>query len=129
MSNDKLQVATVIDKAQVIETLVTKEYLLSHGFKQYYDWTDDLPCEVPKVFDDYANNAVGYIEKEFHRQMFVVNISNDPIDDVSTFVSVYVQEDAGCGFVQIPFPWSELSVEFFESVYYGIRGEKPKLSK
>lgn len=122
-----LSVETPADKAIVInDELVTPEYLIAHGFKQYWGRPNEeyLPYGYPYHGVGYSY----YLEKEMSRQMFAIVISGEPIAllDVSNFVSVYVQEDAGCGFIQIPFPWTELSVEFFEAVYYGIRGYKPK---
>lgn len=96
---------------------VTQEYLLSHGFVQYNTEEEGDCCAIP-----FLEGHQHFREQEFDRQMFVVTIDPEEITDVG----VYVQEDAGCGFIQLPFPWAELPIEYFESVYYGIRGEKPK---
>lgn len=108
------------------DELVTPEYLIAHGFIQYGDHEyDDLPINTPTLFKRYCS-VDGYIEKELHRQMFIVQIDRDFDSLEAINIQVYVQEDIGCGFIEIPFPWVELSVDFFESVYYGIRGHKPK---
>lgn len=104
--------------------VVTKEYLLSHGFELYDCEGAKEICEMP--FEDNDDN-LHFREKEFHRQMFAIIFSGyngDPKEGYHK--SVYVQDDAGCGFIQIPFPWWDLPIEYFESVYYGIRGHKPK---
>lgn len=106
------------------EAVVTKEYLLSHGFIQYNSIPEGNVYDIP--FEN-TEGALCFKEREFHRQMFVVIFTawnGDPNDGWHRHV--YVQEDAGCGFVEIPFPWSDLTIEYFESVYYGIRGYKPK---
>lgn len=100
------------------EQIVTPEYLLSHGFVQYNSLEEGDCCDIP-FWDEYRYH---FRELLFARQMFVVVIDKENL----TSITVYVQVDAGCGFIEIPFPWSELSIEYFESVYYGIRGEKPK---
>jgi hypothetical protein len=103
---------------------VTVNYLLSHGFQQYTSVEEGHVCDIP-----FENNtdSLHFKEIEFHRQMFVVIISpyNGTPKDGFHF-DVWVQDDAGCGFVSVPFPWYDLPIEYFESVYYGIRGHKPK---
>jgi hypothetical protein len=68
---------------------------------------------------------IHFTEIELDRQMFAVAFCVD-IDGKPYSPDVYVQDDIGCGFVEIPFPWGDLTIEYFESVYYGIRGHKPK---
>lgn len=109
-----------------LEKYITPEYLLSHGFERYNAEQATEICEMP--FEDNEHN-LHFREKEFHRQMFVVIFSGyngDPKEGYHK--DVHVQDDAGCGFVSIPFPWWDLPIEYFESVYYGIRGYKPKLT-
>jgi hypothetical protein len=106
------------------EAHVTIEYLLSHGFRQYKSVEDGDCYAIP-----FSNNDYLYFrEIEFHRQMFVVEIAAYLNDKTKYHTEVYVQEDAGCGFIEIPFPWAELTVECFESVYYGIRGYRPAMT-
>lgn len=105
------------------EAIVTPEYLLTHGFFQYKSEEEGDCCDIPF----FNNDDLHFRELQFNRQLFVVVFSyhnGDPEQGYNK--SVYVQEDVGCGFIEIPFPWSELTVEYFESVYYGIRGEKPR---
>lgn len=96
---------------------VTVEYLLERGFEKY-DKTkkvEGLPF--------YNEDDIHLIEKEFNRRMFVIIFFSDDPDNYL----VYVQQDAGCGFVLIPFAWSGLPVDHFESLYYAIRGNKTRL--
>lgn len=105
---------------------VTPEYLLSHGFRIYKSIDDGELYDIPFVDNP---DSICFREIEFHRQIFVVIFgayNGDPKDGYHK--SVYVQEDAGCGFVEIPFPWWDLPIEHFESVYYGIRGNKPNFN-
>lgn len=103
---------------------VSIEYLLTHGFRPYKSVEDGDACDIPFEGND---ETLHFREIEDHRQMFVVLINRhnyDPREDFAFWV--YVQDDSGMGFVQIRFPWWSLPVEYFEAVYYGIRGEKPK---
>jgi len=104
---------------------ITQEYLLSHGFIRCNEIDEDSPYQMPMGSDEDFT----FIEKEFNRQMFVVILyprNGNPEEGYAQ--QVYVQEDAGCGFLEIPFPWWDLPIDYFESVYYGIRGEKPKFN-
>lgn len=107
-----------------IQKLVTPEYLLAHGFFEYRSEEEGDCCDIP--FEE-NQNCRHFREIEFHRQLFVVifwPFNGDASEGFS--VDMFVQKNAGCGFIEIPFPWYELPIEYFESVYFGIRGEKPK---
>lgn len=106
--------------------VVTVEYLLNHGFIQYNSVEEGDVCDIPFEGNE---DSLNFREIEFDRQMFVVIFSSHNGDPASGYGKyVWVQEDAGCGFVEIPFPWWDLPIEYFESVYYGIRGHKPKFT-
>jgi hypothetical protein len=94
---------------------VTPEYLLSRGFVKYHDPDDTGIYQIPF----YNPDDLHFMEKVFDRNMFVVILQPD-VDDYS----VYVQEDAGCGFVRIPLRFSELDSDCLESLYNGIRGQR-----
>lgn len=101
---------------------VTPEYLLSHGFEKY-DENDQYDIhECPFINNDHLH----FREKEFDRNMFVVIFSQDMEDKNHMHHQIYVQEDAGCGFTCIPERWWDLPIEYFEAIYFGIRGDKPK---
>jgi hypothetical protein len=105
-----------------IKPAVTQDYLLSHGFIRCSEIDEDSPYQMPLGNDDDFT----FREKCFDRQMFVVIFyayNGNPEEGYGK--QVYVQENAGCGFIEIPFPWCDLPIEYFESVYYGIRGHKP----
>ena len=102
---------------------VTPEYLLTHGFYQYYNEKDGELFEIPIELEE---GSLQFREIKHDRRICVVSftprMSHDGFD-----YSVYFQDDAGCGFILMPFYWWDLPIEYFESVYYGIRGEKPIL--
>lgn len=104
---------------------VTPEYLLSHGFVQYNTSEEGDCCDIP-----FIEGYLHFRQIEFSRQLFVVLLSQRDDNDISQGYddTVYVQIDAGCGFIEMPFPWVDLPIEYFESVYYGIQGEKPKFN-
>ena len=104
---------------------VTPEYLLSHGFFEYKSEKEgdihDIPFEL-------ENGSTHFREIKFDRRICVVTFSPRMSHEGFDY-SVYFQDDAGCGFVLMPFYWWDLPIEYFEAVYYGIRGEKPKLQE
>lgn len=112
------------------EKYVTKEYLLARGFEQYNEPQSEEIFEMPFENNDDSFN---FREKRYDRRMVVVIFSkymgSNKEHENFYHKEVYVQEDAGCGFILIPFPWWDLPIEYFESVYYGIRGHKPKTTK
>jgi hypothetical protein len=105
--------------------IVTPEYLLSHGFVQYYS------AEETGIFETPFQNKEDwhFMEASHDRNMFVVILSKNYEDEAHRHHQIYVQEDAGCEFCSIPERWWNLPIEYFESIYYGIRGEKPKYIK
>jgi hypothetical protein len=94
--------------------------LLSHGFRPYKNPEDGDAIDIPFFGEGYFH----FREIELNRQLFVVVFSEN-CSSGEYHPNVYVQEDIGCGFVEIPFPWWNLPIEYFEAVYYGIRGNKP----
>jgi hypothetical protein len=99
---------------------ITPEYLLSHGFIQYNSFDESDIFDAPF----FGQDALHFREKEFDRNIFIVVLWSD--GNASGYDhSIYVQEDAGCGFTQIPERWAGLPIEYFEAIYYGIRGKKP----
>jgi hypothetical protein len=99
---------------------VDEEYLLSHGFERYNEEQSGEICDMPFMNEEDMH----FREKEFDRNMFVLILSEGiPMDH-----GIWVQYNAGCGFVRIPELWSGLPVKFFESIYYGIRGCYPKVT-
>ena len=112
------------NEIQKQEEYVTMEYLLSHGFVQYKSAEEGDVCDIPFQSEDDFH----FREIEFARQMFVIIFSPSFEHEGHYHHSIYVQEDAGCGFVCIPEQWWDLPIEYFEAIYYGIRGEKPKFT-
>lgn len=106
------------------ERHIGPEWLLSHGFIQYFSEHDTGIHEIPF----YNKEDLHFVEKSFDRNMFVVILSPSHEHEGHLHHEIYVQEDAGCGFTSIPERWWFLPIEYFEAIYYGIRGEKPKLT-
>ena len=110
---------------------VTPQYLTSHGFYRLEFGSDPGRAYFPEFSDD----DLCFLEKNGSRQEFVVIMSpySENIHASSSprdyFYHVYVQEDAGCGYVEIPFPWTLLPIKYFEAVYFGITGKKPGASR
>lgn len=103
---------------------VDEEYLLSYGFERYNEEQSFDISDMPYLNDDDLH----FREKVFDRNMFVVIFSESLYEGEPMNHEIWVQDDAGCGFKHIPERWSGLPVKFFEAIYYGIRGEYPKLT-
>lgn len=101
---------------------VDEDYLLSHGFVRYSEGDENNPYEIPFQNEEDLH----FVEKEFDRNMFAIILSESDYDGNPMDHQIWVQNNAGCGFTLIPERWSGLPVKFFESIYYGIRGEYPK---
>lgn len=104
---------------------VTKQYLESVGFVQYNS-PNDPRYEMSYKIPFYNEDDIHMMEKQFHRNLFVVILTpHNDYEGIDESYLVYVQEDAGCGFVNIPYRWSELHIEHFEALYISIMGHKP----
>ena len=112
------------NEIQKQEEYVTPEYLLSHGFYQYKSEEEGGLWEIPWEREE---SSYHFREIKSDRRICVVTF-HPRLDHEGYHYSVYFQDDAGCGFIQIPFYWWDLPIEYFEAVYYGIRGEKPKFT-
>ena len=61
------------------------------------------------------------IESELSRNMMCIILSQS-LDDGSYNFAVHVQDDIGCGWVQIPLRWSEISLEWLTHLKMAIEG-------
>jgi hypothetical protein len=108
---------------------VSVQYLKSKGFALYVPGQieDDFEL-IPGNFDvEFSRNDLVYLQKKFHRQMFCVVLSDIvtlSASIVAYSVHVWVQVNAGCGFVQIPDGFEDMTIKRFERLYRAIRDEK-----
>lgn len=100
------------------QQLVTPEYLLEHGFVQYKTTDETYVFDIPF----YNKNDMHFMERDFNRNLFVVILI--PYAEGGYDYIVFVQKDAGCGFIKMPLRYVELHAEHFEALYYGIHGKK-----
>jgi hypothetical protein len=96
------------------EVHVTPEWLLGHGFVRYTDKERKDIYNIPFWNEDDMH----FREAEFDRNMFVVILSPSIEHEGHLCHQIYVQEDAGCGFVSIPERWWFLPIEYLQSIYY-----------
>ncbi len=105
---------------------VTPEYLLAHGFVELEPGkTLDL-VDVPFRSEDPDHFDRLFFEADMNRNMFIVILTENFESENGFDHQIFVQDDAGCGFVQIPERWVSLEVEHLEAIYFGINGTKPK---
>lgn len=103
--------------------LLTPAYLFAHGFTGVCPG-DEVTELVGFPFFD-PEWSLCFAEKD-NRRLFVVTMNKCDNGDLNEH-QVYVQEDAGCGFVTLPDDgFGDVTVEQFECMYYGIKREKPK---
>lgn len=105
---------------EYIDSLITPEYLLERGFVEYHTQEESGIWEAP-FYEDYRH----FIEADHNRNMFVVLMQEPDKNGVRDHL-IYVQENAGCGFVRIPERWYGMPKQYFEAIYFGIQGCKPK---
>jgi hypothetical protein len=108
------------------EQKLTPEWLMKHGF----EWlTDD---NTPPAFDveidsSWDNSQVRLlIEKGIHRNQFCIAMEQCKYTDGSVWydTAIWMQDNIGCGFSQIPDPIiSEWTVERFGALYFSLRDE------
>jgi hypothetical protein len=111
------------------EKVISPEWLESKGFIRYipeqnYDHLDHFP---PACFDvEFAEDDLCYIEKELDRKQFCIVLSPCEYTDGEKYYrfEIYIQEDIGCGFVNIPNQFTEMTEHHFSLLYEAIRREK-----
>jgi hypothetical protein len=101
------------------ETLITPETLLSNGFIEYEE-DDEF------VFDDVTypqgmptkndGNRI-FLEKNFHRNLFVIELLEPTLKDCDLDFNVFILEDAGCDFIEMPLRRSFLTVGILNDLY------------
>lgn len=102
--------------------LVTGKWLEEHGF-QFIE--DEAKIEYA-AFDVYVGDGLIYLETSFERQAFCVVIEQFEYSNGQPYdsVCVWVQENIGCGWVELPIGDLNISTRRFEMIFEGIRGEK-----
>jgi hypothetical protein len=81
---------------------ISPEWLKAHGFveatpamieEDFYPWNLDYPINEGDLL---------YAEKEFDRRRFAVILSEPSDGDTEMDSKVFVQDDVGCGYTNIP---------------------------
>lgn len=106
-----------------VNDALTKVYQLlkSIGFKLYNPDEYPNPAGFDADFDlqlKEASNLI-MIESELSRNMMCIVLSEY---DGEYDYEVYVMEDVGCGWVNIPLRWSEISLDWLTHLKMGIEG-------
>lgn len=105
------------------EIPLTPEWLMKHGFEWF---TDEI---APPAFDVQWKDSPDMhiiIEKGIHRNAFCVVMERCQYTDDSVWydTDIWMQDDIGCGFNQVPDPnFREWTVERFCALYYALRGQ------
>lgn len=108
---------------------ISPEWLESKGFVRYKHGKEyDIECFPPACFDvNFGEEDFCYIEAKIDRKQFCIVLTPDEYDDAHVkFYSfdVYIMEDIGCGFVNIPNQFCEMTEYHFSLLYEAIRRKK-----
>lgn len=115
----------------IIDTLkpITPAFLKRHGFALVVPGHEEDFENFPSFFDvPYdEKNDLCYLEKKLDRKQFCIVLTPSEYDDThEKFYSfeIYIQDDIGCGFVNIPNQFCEMTEYHFKLLYEAIRREK-----
>lgn len=111
------------------EKPISPEYLESKGFALYTPGNEGsfehFPAEFNIDFDPEIDLC--YLERKLDRKQFCIVLIpskwNDTGVDFYGF-EIYIQDDIGCGFINIPNQFCEMTEYHFELLYEAIRREK-----
>jgi hypothetical protein len=104
------------------EQFVTPEWLLAHGFKELQPLDID---NFPSNFDvDWNSQQRCFIETDFHRNLFCVVLDIKGDDQEGYCFKVYVQNNVGMGFLELPLQWSALEIDRLNDLYSGFMDKK-----
>ena len=106
---------------------ISPSYLESKGFGRYTPGMESEFDPFPALFDvRFNSDDLCYLEKKLDRKQFCIVLTpNQWTDTKGDFYSfeIYIQEDIGCGFVNIPNQFAEMTEYYFELLYEAIRRE------
>lgn len=104
------------------EINIVPDLLLKNGFIEYHPGDEDKNSDITLTYPhNLPEGDRVFMERDFHRNLFVVVFCEE--FEINGDLDIYVLEDAGCDFVCMPLRWSNLNVEFFNSLYYAFMGE------
>lgn len=81
----------------------------------------------PSVFDvEFDDEDLCYLEVKFDRKQFCIVLTPTRYDDEGQHYNftVYIQQNVGCGFIEIPNQFSEMTEYHFSLLYEAIRRQK-----
>ena len=110
------------------ERAITPEWLEAHGFERVTAFSRENWEYFPASFDiefdeDYD---LCYLEKQLDRKQFsiVLTPGHCTSGELHCAFEIYIQDDIGCGFVNIPNQFSEMTEYHFGLLYEAIRRKK-----
>jgi hypothetical protein len=108
---------------------ISPEWLEAHGFALVTPGVQEKWEYFPAVFDvpgDPEDGDLCYLEKKLDRKQFCIVLSPNKYSTGEKYFrfEIYIQEDIGCGFVNIPNQFTEMTEYHFSLLYEAIRREK-----
>lgn len=97
----------ITNKAITISNEWAEKYRLlkKFGFVLYDQEADNMPVEMDMDFDD---TDIVMVEGELLRNCICIILRAADEGDLYPDFDVYVQDDIACGFIEMPFRWSEI---------------------
>ena len=110
------------------QKLIIQEWLESKGFARYQEGVEYGDIYFPGANFDVSFGAqeLCYVEKELHRQRFCIVLL--PLQYATEKMwygfEIWIQDNIGCGWVNIPSGFSEITQYHFSLLYEAIRRKK-----
>ncbi len=108
------------------EKSISPEWLELVGFMRVTGQNEDDFDQFPSAFNvNYGEDDLCYLEKKLDRKQFCIVLTPNEFEGDKFFTfSIWIQEDIGCGFIEIPNQFIEMTEHHFSLIYEGIRREK-----
>lgn len=109
------------------ERAISPAFLKSKGFRLYIPGNEEDFDPFPASFDvHFDEDDLCYLEEKHDRKQFCIVLSPGEYDTGEKYYAfeIYIQEDVGCGFVNIPNQFMKMTEYHFSLLYEAIRREK-----
>ena len=106
---------------------ISPAFLKSKGFKLYIPGSEEEFDPFPASFDiNFNEDDLCYLEDKLDRKQFCIVLTPCEYNNGEKYYTfeIYIQEDIGCGFVNIPNQFIEMTEYHFCLLYESIRRVK-----
>jgi hypothetical protein len=107
---------------------ITPAWLESKGFARYEKDKEYEDEYFPGACFDvhFHTEDLCYVEMKLHRQRFCIVLTPQIEADWQEFYNfeIWVQDDIGCGWIEMPGNWTEITEYHFSLLFEALRREK-----